>query len=487
MGPGPLGCVTVIAVGRYYRPPFCAESCRIDRVCGASTLRGVSRNARNASQKGRRKFVFDWGIVIRVAVVVPEYFTERSVGGGLASFANFLVETLACEPGWSVNIVSPRMWNAAPESRRVLDPKTWLRGVTTSVRTVGEVKVTYVGANWSEFEFMRYAPRKELDDVLNKYDAVIGVFGTPAQCLMFRSLRVPAIAKVATLVAAERRQLLTSLKGVRWLLAWANLSITARLDEKGLVVPKRLMVINEWMFEYCQGRLGSKVELAPPGVDTEFYVPLNYGYASDAPEDSAVLAQSSYFLFVGRLADPRKDIKSLLRAYGLACHEYGVSQKLILAGRGDISADEYRLIAELGLEERVEIISDVVPNALRSLYQRTDLFVLASAEEGLGIVLLEAMACGIPVVSSATEGARYAVGEGDVGSLVDFGPRFIEELAASMARWGADPVARCQAGSNGRQRVVQEFSYQAMSRKYVAALSNEQDFASTDNEPSAND
>lgn len=436
-------------------------------------------------KKAERNFIFDWGIVIRVAIVVPEYFTERSVGGGLASFGNFLVETLASEPGWSVDIVSPRMWNAAPESRRVFDPKTWVRGVTTSVRTVGEVEVTYVGANWSEFEFMRYAPRKELDDVLNRYDAVIGVFGTPAQCLMFRSLRVPAIAKVATLIAAERRQLLTSLKGVRWLLARANLAITARLDEKGLAVPQRLMVINDWMFEYCQGRLGSKVELAPPGVDTEFYVPLSGGPASDAPGDSAALAQSSYFLFVGRLADPRKDLKSLLRAYGLACHEHGVSQKLILAGRGDISADEYQLIAELGLEERVEVISDVVPTVLRSLYQRADLFVLASAEEGLGIVLLEAMASGIPVVSSATEGARYAVGEGDVGSLVDFGPRFIEELAALMARWGADPAARSRAGSNGRQRVVQKFSYQAMSRKYVNALSRERGSASTNHESSA--
>jgi glycosyltransferase involved in cell wall biosynthesis len=421
-------------------------------------------------------------MVIRLAIVVPEYFTERSLGGGLASFGDFLVATIGSKPGWSADIVSPRMWNAAPESRRVLDPKTWIRGVTTSVRTVGDVEVTYVGANWSEFEFMRYAPRKELDDVLNKYDAVIGVFGTPAQCLMFRSLRVPAIAKVATLVALERRQLLSSLTGLRWLLAKANLYVTARLDEKGLFVPTRLMVINDWMFKYCQKRVGSKVELAPPGVDTDFYVPLKDDSASHSAGDSTSLDPSPYFLFVGRLADPRKDIKSLLRAYRLACDTFDVPQKLILAGRGDIQPDEYQLIAELGLEERVEIIPDVPRDALRALYQGADLFVLSSAEEGLGIVLLEAMSCGTPVLSSATEGARYAMGDGEVGSLIDLGPRFVEELAVSLGRWATDPAARKRAGLNGRRRVVENFSYQAMSQKYVDAVSTQRGHTSIDGE-----
>jgi glycosyltransferase involved in cell wall biosynthesis len=421
-------------------------------------------------------------MVIRVAIVVPEYLTERSDGGGLATFGDFLVATLGSKPGWSADIVSPRMWNAAPESRRILDPGTWLRGVTTSVSTVGGVEVTYVGANWSEFEFMRYAPRKELDDVLNKYDAVIGVFGTPAQCLMFRYLRVPAVAKVATLITMERRQLLRSLRGLRWLLARVNLYVTARLDEKGLVVPERLMVINDWMFKYCHERIGSKVELAPPGVDTDFYIPLKDGPASFSPGGSTSLDTSPYFLFVGRLADPRKDIKSLLRAYSLACATYGVAQKLVLAGRGNIQPDEYQLIAELGLEERVEIIKDVSRDALRDLYQRADLFVLSSAEEGLGIVLLEAMSCGTPVVSSATEGARYAMGEGDVGSLVDLGPRFVEELASSLGSWATDPAARTRAGLKGRQRVVENFSYQAMSQKYVTAVSTQLRFIAADGE-----
>lgn len=403
---------------------------------------------------------------------MPEYFTERSEGGGLATFGDFLVETIGSKPGWSADIVSPRMWNAAPESRRILDPKTWLRGVVTSVRTVGETEVTYVGANWSELEFMRYAPRKELNDVLNRYDAVIGVFGTPAQCLMLGSLRVPAIAKVATLIELERRQLLKSLGGIRWLLARVNLHITELLDEKGLQVPNRLMVINEWMFSYCRERVGSRVELAPPGVDTGFFVPFDEGPALYGGDSPAPLATSSTFLFVGRLADPRKDIKSLLRAYSLACDNYKVPQNLVLAGRGDIQLDEYQLISELGLQERVEVIKDVSRNVLRDLYQRADLFVLASAEEGLGLVLLEAMACGTPVVSSATEGARYAVGDGDVGSLIDLGPRFVEEFAASLGKWGTDPAARRRAGSNGRKRVLERFSYQATSQKYVEALLN---------------
>ena len=407
---------------------------------------------------------------IKIAVVVPEYFTERSEGGGLASFGDFLVEALGSKPGWSADVVSPRMWHAAPEGRRVLDPKTWLRGVTTSARRVGDTEVTYVGANWSEFEFMRYAPRKKLNDVLNTYDAVIGVFGTPAQCLMLRSLSVPAIAQIATLIDLERGQLLKSLRGVRWLLAKANTYITARLDEKGLQVPNRLMVINDWMFDYCRERVGSRVALAPPGIDTDFFVPLGEVSGLEGRNSPTPPSPSSNFLFVGRLADPRKDIKSLLRAYSRACVMFDLPQKLILAGRGDIQLEEYQLITELGLGGRVEIIKDVSKDQLRELYQRADLLVLSSAEEGLGIVLLEAMACGIPVVSSATEGARYAVGDSDVGSLINLGPRFVEELAASLGEWAMDPTARRRAGINARKRVLDTFSYEVASQMYVDTL-----------------
>jgi glycosyltransferase involved in cell wall biosynthesis len=317
---------------------------------------------------------------------------------------------------------------------------------------------------------MRYAQRRELDDVLNGYDAVIGVFGTPAQCLMLRSVRVPAIAKVATLIALERRQLISSLKGVRRLVAKANLHITAKLDEKGLQTPDRLMVINEWMFNYCRERVGSKVELAPPGVDTDFYIPLRSSADSLSNEASKSADSAPYFLFVGRLGDPRKDIQSLLRAYKIAVNAHGVTQKLILAGRGDIRPDDYRLISDLGIHEQVEVISDVSAGALLELYQRADLFVLSSAEEGLGIVLLEAMSCGVPVVSSATEGARYAIGDEEVGELIELGPGFVEALASALSHWSNDENARSRAGVKARQRAVEKFSYAAMSERYAAAL-----------------
>ncbi|WP_164205459.1 glycosyltransferase family 4 protein [[Micrococcus luteus] ATCC 49442] len=338
------------------------------------------------------------------------------------------------------------------------------------MRDVSGVQVTYVGANWSELEFMRYTRRTELDEVLNSYDAVVGVFGTPAQCLMLRSLRVPHIAKIATLVSLERRQLLRSLTGLRRLAATLNLLIAERLDKKGLYIPQHLMVINDWMFKYCGDRVGARVELAPPGIDTDLYVPYKHHSADRSPAEAALPKIAPYFLFVGRLADPRKDIKSLLRSYKIAREKFGLTQKLVLAGRGDIQPDEYELIAQLQLQDEVEIHRDVSPTSLPGLYQAADVFVLASAEEGLGIVLLEAMSSGIPVVSSATEGARYAVGDDEVGTLVEFGPDFTETFAASLAMWATDPAARERAGLKGRERVLSRFSFQAAGEKYLSAL-----------------
>src|SRR5690606_5443799 len=134
------------------------------------------------------------------------------------------------------------------------------------------------------------------------------------------------------------------------------------------------------------------VELRSPGIDTTLFTP--------APADPG--GGVGYLLMVGRLDDPRKDLPTLLRAYSIARECFDVAQRLVLAGRYAPSAEDTRLLRKLKLEEHVDVRTGVSTAELVELYQRADLFVLSSAEEGLGMVLLEAMAAGLPVVSTAT-------------------------------------------------------------------------------------
>ena len=103
---------------------------------------------------------------------------------------------------------------------------------------------------------------------------------------------------------------------------------------------------------------------------------------------------------------------------------------LLLAGDGD---DRPRLqvkARELGLQNDV-VFTGFVPEPLKADYFRlADAFVMASRWEGFGIVLLEALACGVPVVGSTLDGTREALLEGELGAIVD--PRDPDALATAI-------------------------------------------------------
>ena len=104
-----------------------------------------------------------------------------------------------------------------------------------------------------------------------------------------------------------------------------------------------------------------------------------------------------YLLSVGRL-EPRKNHVALLRAYAKL---HSVQLPLVIVGQPDFKFDEvYQVIQDLNLESRVHILSDVKDDELPAFYRHAKLFVYPSWAEGFGMPPLEAMASGVPVISS---------------------------------------------------------------------------------------
>lgn len=144
-----------------------------------------------------------------------------------------------------------------------------------------------------------------------------------------------------------------------------------------------------------------KLEVIPFGVDTDFFRPI------DVPRTD------NYFhiLSVGYLIE-RKGHEYLIRAMKEILKEKD-DVRLRIVGSGPLEGKLKSLISELDLEEYVDIIKNVSDDELLKLYNSSDVFVLPAVvdsqgnTEGLGVVLLEAMACGVPVIGS------------DVGGILD--------------------------------------------------------------------
>ncbi len=134
-----------------------------------------------------------------------------------------------------------------------------------------------------------------------------------------------------------------------------------------------------------------------------------------------------YILSVGTI-EPRKNLTSLLEAY-VAIRNQDSQLKLVIVGkRGWLYEGFFRRLHELGLENEVIFPGFVPDEDLPALYSATDLFVFPSLYEGFGLPVLEALACGAPVVTSNTSSLPEVAGEAAL--LVD--PNSVEALARGM-------------------------------------------------------
>jgi glycosyltransferase involved in cell wall biosynthesis len=156
----------------------------------------------------------------------------------------------------------------------------------------------------------------------------------------------------------------------------------------------------------------------------------------------------SYLLYLGTL-EPRKNISTLIRAFALAKQRGALPHALVLAGqRGWLYSDIFQTVEELGLKDQVIFLGYVPDDDLPGLYSGADLFAYLSWYEGFGLPVLEAMACGTPVLASNTSALPEVVG--DAGILV--APDDPERVAAEMLRLLTDAEMRREMSARGLER-----------------------------------
>jgi glycosyltransferase involved in cell wall biosynthesis len=347
------------------------------------------------------------------------------------------------------------MGSSDPMSVGLRAPSTWTSGVRVAQGEWGGEPFSLVGNHLSEFEFQRYRPRRVLTDLLAGFDLVQIVAGAPAWGWIARDLTVPVALQVATLAAVERRAVLD--RGSAATRAWRSLMtrVTTRLERRGLDCVDAVFVENQWMYDGLRRELSpEKVIFASPGVDTTCFSP-----AEAEPEAPGQI------LCVGRMADARKRADVLFDAYALLCEQLPEAPPLCIAGGSGPPEECWARAKERGISDRIHYRANVTTEELAAIYRDATVFALSSDEEGLGIVILEAMASGLAVVSTDCGGPSTSVIEGETGLLVPRGSP--EALAGALRDLLTDPARRGRLARAGRERAVQEFSLEATGRRFL--------------------
>jgi len=198
----------------------------------------------------------------------------------------------------------------------------------------------------------------------------------------------------------------------------------------------------------------------PNPVDYEFFRPDIDG--SEVRSDLGLKKGQQIVLWVGRVV-PHKGIENLVEA-----SKYVENARFIIGGWGPHLPAIRRLAKSFDVEDRVIFSGRLARSELPRYYAACDVFVLPSVSrlEAFGIVALEAMSSGKPVVVTDMPGVREVVSDGVEGLLCE--PLNAEDLAEKINRLLADPVLRSRMGRAGRKKVSAEFGIRRVVDKLEA-------------------
>jgi glycosyltransferase involved in cell wall biosynthesis len=223
---------------------------------------------------------------------------------------------------------------------------------------------------------------------------------------------------------------------------------------------KRILVLSEYMKNKIIERYkvpDDKIWVVPYPIDTDYFSP---------PVNKNPINGMVRILFVGRINDERKNVQMLLKAFNIISSRND-NVELLLVG-DEPSAQLSEFTNKLGLVQKVNFVSDVPHDQIKYFYNISDIFVLPSLQEGLGIVVLEAMSCGIPSVITRCGGPEWLIKDGINGFLVENNNEI--EFASAIEKLVDNPDLRLQIGSEARNTIINRCSNKVVEPMLLRAL-----------------
>jgi glycosyltransferase involved in cell wall biosynthesis len=229
--------------------------------------------------------------------------------------------------------------------------------------------------------------------------------------------------------------------------------LTSRLHKKTIQRCSRLIAISSHVRDLYKKLIDEKkISVIPFGIDTELFKPIQI---KEKREECSILYAGSLYRLKG--------LQHLI--YALAeIRKQGLKAKLTIVGEGQQKHELVALAEKLGIKTHV-FFEGFVPYAnMPKYYQQCDIFCFPTLGEPFGKAMIEAMACGKPVIASAIGGSTEIIRDGVNGVL--FSPADSEALSTKMGWLLTDPKTRLRMGSKARQAVVERFSWPIIAEKY---------------------
>jgi glycosyltransferase involved in cell wall biosynthesis len=237
-----------------------------------------------------------------------------------------------------------------------------------------------------------------------------------------------------------------------------KLPLVTSITRAALNHAKKILVLSKALAQQVNliGIPLSKIEIVPNGVDTSHFIPLPYEQ------------RENQILFVGSLIE-RKGVQHLIQAFAPTSAKYPDTH-LILVGEGLQRSMCEDMVRSLGLEKKVHFAGAQPQEQVAENMRKARVFVLPSIEEGLGVVLLEALASGTPIVASNVGGIADVVDE-KVGVLVP--PGDAGQLAGAIQfLLNLTPLEWTELNSNARKRAIETYDWEQIARRIVRIYSN---------------
>jgi D-inositol-3-phosphate glycosyltransferase len=381
----------------------------------------------------------------RIAVISAHTSPLATLGGRETGGMNVYVRELSRElgaRGYVIDVFTRRTSDEAPEVQP-FGPNA--RVIHLAAGPSATIEKAEIAGHLDEFEasllaFVEREPEGAAYDVVHSHYWMSGVvashlaarWGVP-HAAMFHTL-----GEVKNRARASEHEPATRIDAERMIATSADRIVVASQHEKHLLTA-------------LYGARPDAISVVPCGVDLDLFAPMDKEFAR---RRLGIAQTQRIILFVGRI-EPLKGIDILISA-AAQLHDDENFAVLIVGGdaRAEAQVEELRRhAAGLGIDHHITFVGSVPHEALPLYYNAADVCVVPSYYESFGLVAVESMACGTPVVASRVGGLTSTVSDGETGYLVPwrcpepFAERLEllldnDELRASFGRAGREAVER---------------------------------------------
>lgn len=224
-----------------------------------------------------------------------------------------------------------------------------------------------------------------------------------------------------------------------------------------------IIAVSKQIKEYLLSHYGErKIPIIPAGVDTDIFTP--HPRKKDGIKSDLGLSNITTILFVGVIREV-KGLRYLIESLKEVVREFEI--QVLVVGDGPDLPKCIRLIHDQRLEDNFIFVGSIIED-LPKYYQASDIFCLPSLSEGLPQTLLEAMSCGLPVISTDVGGIPNLVKNGNNGLLVS--PSDVNALAVGIKHIIENETIAIELGEAARVTIVEEYSWRSISKKLLRAI-----------------